>query len=363
MRLLIVNTNGSALGKDGISNVILNLYRGLDHETVDADLVVTKAPDEKYLTEFHGNHDEIICIPRRSRHPVAYAVKLMQIIRNGQYSLIHVHGSSSTMAIELFLAWLAGCKVRIAHGHNTDCRHRVIHTLLKPLLQALCTHRLACSEAAGKWLYGGRDCEVIRNGIDTGRFAFCEKDRSCIRGELGIQQEDILIGHIGMFNDVKNQGFLLEVLKQLPVNYKLAMVGSGGSMKTIKEKTLAMGLTERVFFAGTVANPESYYSAFDIKVLPSLYEGLPLVLMEAQSSGLPCLISDRITREVDVTGNVRFLPVDQGAELWVKEILSAGRYDRQDASKQAIKRICMSGFDISAATEQLASCYRTAEEK
>ena len=304
--------------RDGITSVVYNLIQATDPSTVSFDLVAINEPDRSLRDSFEKIGVKIHVIPRSAKGIFRYVANLRRLIRAGCYDAVHIHGSSATLALELIAAWMAGCKKRIAHSHNTSCKYKALHYALKPIVQMLSTHRLACGEAAGKWLYSDGKFEVICNGVDTERFSFSKENRETVRRQLGISQSDIAIGHVGAFNEVKNQAFLLDILAKLPQKYKLVFLGEGALRASVREKAGDMGLTGRVVFAGAVADPERYYSAFDAMTLPSFHEGLPLTLVEAQANGLQCLVSDRVTDEVNLTDHVVFLPIDQGTACWVE---------------------------------------------
>lgn len=342
--------------KNGITNVIWNLCNAIGSAQLQIDVVSINKPDGGYLTAAETWGGQVWTIPGRLRHPVRYMMNLTQTIRKGQYDAVHAHGNSATLFLEMFAAKLAGCKIRIAHSHNTSCRFKLLHAVLNPVFQGLCTHRLACSEAAGRWLFGQRQFQVIRNGVDTARFRYDANARQVIRRKYSIAPEKYLIGHVGLFNGIKNQAFLLDALRLLPEDYLLMLVGEGPEMEAVRCRARELELEDRAIFTGAVENPEAYYSAFDVMTLPSLFEGLPLTLVEAQVNGLKCLVSDRITREVDLTGNVIFLPIDKGLGDWL-DVLPLRDSGREELSAQAQKDICLKGFDISTEAKKLRTYY------
>ena len=256
-----------------------------------------------------------------------------------------------------------GCKIRIAHSHNTTCKFMTVHRVLTPVFRILCTHRLACGMDAGRWLYGEKDFTVVNNGIDTERFAFRQESREEIRGMLDVANDTKLIGHVGIFNQAKNQQFLVEILNKLGSEYKLLLLGKGNLREDVERKVQEMGLSERVIFGGVTDRVGDYLSACDIFVMPSLYEGLPLALIEAQANGLQCVVSENITHEVDKTGNITFLPLDAGAAYWaqvLRQMSVAG--NREETSRIAIEMITACGYDIHAEAAKLKEYYLRAAE-
>jgi len=361
MKILMINTVPTE--KNGITNVIRNLCTAMDRENLQLDWMAIHVPEAEYVRAVERWGGCLRTVARSIRHPLRYLKALTRVIREEGYDAVHIHGNSATLVLELIAAKLAGCKLRIVHSHNTSCLHKTLNNLLQPAFQRLCTHRLACSEAAGTWLYGKRPFTVIQNGVDTGRFSFDADARRCVRASYGIPEDAIVVGHVGLFTKTKNQRFLLEILNRLPDQYCLMLVGDGPDAPEVRNQANAMGLTDRVFFAGAVTEPEQYYSAFDMMALPSLFEGLPLTLVEAQSSGLHCLVSDRVTREADLTGNLAFLPIDQGADIWREAIQRMKITDREVCGAMARERICHAGFDIRQEAAKLREYYLAAAGK
>ena len=195
--------------------------------------------------------------------------------------------------------------------------------------------RLACSDAAGHFIFGNSDFEVIKNGIDTEKFSFNHAYRDEIRREFDIGDRFMLC-HVGMFAPVKNHEFLIDIFASVVKKHPdsvLLLVGTGSETEKIREKVSGLGLSEKVIFAGRRTDVEKIMSAADAFVLPSHFEGLPLVLVEAQSSGLNCFVSDAVPEEAKLLDNFEFIPLDIGAEAWADRILSAAlNTDRASAS-------------------------------
>lgn len=356
MNILVINT--SSMGPDGIMNVIKNMLYAMDKNDVNIDLLAINEPADKVRLMFEEAGGKVYVIPRSMSNPIAYLCALVRLIRRGTYDIVHAHGNSATLVLEMLGAQLAGCKVRIAHSHNTTCKYPLLHKVLSPMFQMLCTHRLACGEAAGRWLFGNKKFLVVNNGILTNRFVFNREKRNEIRDLFKIGSEVKLIGHVGLFNEQKNQSYLIDILAKLGSEYKLFLLGIGHLRESVEQKVRDIGLSDRVIFGGVTDRVEDYLCAFDMLVMPSLYEGLPLTLIEAQASGLKCIVSENITHEVDKTGNLTFLSLEEGAESWAQTVLtSAVCENREEASRMAIKRIKASGYDIFDEADKLKKYY------
>lgn len=361
MRILIVKLN--PFRREGITNVIMNLFTAMDKADIHMDMAAAYEPAAEYTSAFAEHGGKIFVLRRSMRNPVGYIRALARWIKEGGYDGVHVHGNSATMVLEMLAARLAGCSMRIAHSHNTTCKYMQVHKLMNPLFQRLCTHRLACGEEAGKWLFGDRDFTVIRNGIDTGKFAFRQQARDQMRESLGLEENRILIGHVGLFNEAKNQRFLIDILEKLDDRYRLILVGDGPLREQVRQRAEEANVTRRVIFAGVTDRVGDYLSACDLILMPSLHEGLPLALIEQQANGLQCIVSDNITREADKTGNLQFLPLSAGAQAWAEAVERLSLPEsRMDASLQAIEKIKEKGYDIFDEAARLKEYYRKGGE-
>ena len=248
------------------------------------------------------------------------------------YKVVHMHSSSKNYMI-LKYAKKYGIPIRIAHSHNIDFQtknplKKLIGNLFKKPLIKYATDYFACSKIAGEWLFGKDIVEsdkfkVIHNAIDYNKFKYDENVREEIRKELALIDSDVVIGHVGRFAAQKNHDFLLEIFMELckkSNKYKLLLVGKGELEDKIYEKVKKNNLESRVIFAGFRNDAYKLFNAMDIFCFPSLFEGLGLVLVEAQANGLPCFATERtIPKEVHINSNLKFLPLEK--EKWVKEII------------------------------------------
>lgn len=358
MKLLIVST--VKYRRNGISSVIANYYGDPAFADWDIHFLVPAGSDETMVRKLEAGGRKVHLCSRSMKRAIQYCAEVAKLIRREGFDAVHVHGNSATMALEMIGAAIGGCAVRMAHSHNTTCKHMAIHKLFAPVFHKLCTHRLACGRDAGKWLYGDREFTVVNNGVDTRRFAFAPESGERIRRQYGICEDSVVIGHVGTFNAQKNQSFLLDVLKALEEKtYRLMLIGDGDLRAAAERKAAQLGLTDRVIFTGSVSDIPGYLSACDCIAMPSLYEGLPLTLIEQQANGLRCVISEAITREADKTGNLTFLPLEDAAR-WAAVIRELPKDDRQEMSRRAAEKIRGCGYDIHAEAEKLKAYYQQA---
>ena len=297
----------------GTEAFAMNYYTHIDRSKVQFDFFVestSKIIDRELIESLGGR---VVIIPSY-KNPFNYIKILTKLFKDGNYDIVH----SNMNALSVFTlraAKKAGVPIRIAHSHSTsnkkEWKKTIIKNLLKPLSKIYATHYFACSELAGRWLFGNKtfdkgQVKVINNAIELDRFKFDEDLRKSTRRELGIE-DDVVIGNIGRFCEQKNHNFLIDVFNEyqkiVPLS-KLLLVGNGGLENQIREKVDKLGLTDKVIFAGVHKNSEKFYNAMDCFVLPSLYEGLGMVAVEAQVSGLPCVISDHVPNDVKINDNV-----------------------------------------------------------
>lgn len=363
VKLLIVCTVPTE--RNGITNVIFNLLGAMDRSSFQIGYVAINEPDDFYRRKLDDFGVALHVVSRKLSAPLQYIKDLARVAKG--YDIIHVHGNSATMVLEMIAAKIAGVKVRAAHSHNTTCSMKKIDACSRPFFHALCNLRFACGQKAGTWLYGKRNFNIINNGIDCNRFVFNAVDRDRIRKDLGLNNE-ILIGHVGNYVEAKNHSFLIEVFKAVlkrGVDARLLLLGDGKLRKETEDQVHALNIDNKVFFAGSVNNTNEYLSAMDLVVMPSIFEGLPLTLVEEQANGLPILASDIITTDANMTGLVKYKSLEDSKKEWAKEIIRilSGSKRNSNESQKAIIRIMDAGYDINLVSQNLVRIYVQALRK
>lgn len=358
MRILNIVTGG--LRREGITSTQLSFMKEIDKNGLSIDMAVVAPSDEDMINHFRAVGCRIVELPFRKNEFIRYFRSLIQTIRAYGYDIIHVHGSSGIIGIELLAARIAGCNIRIAHSRNTRCDHKILDKVLRLLLYSSATDLFACGQDAGKWLFGKRQFKVIHNGKDLDLFRFSKRTRAIQRDKLRLRGK-LTIGHVGNFNTQKNQIFLLYVFyKFLKINSDsiLYFMGDGELRKECEQFTVRLGLTKNVVYAGTVNDVHDRLQAMDVMVLPSLFEGLPNVVLEWQASGLTCLVSDRVTDECKVSDLVKFLPLEC-LNIWVSSLqsLNAICAERTERSDDACEKLKKSDFSIRNNAEELKQLY------
>ncbi len=359
MTILIASTVG--LNFDGITGVIVSYLEAMDRSGLEIYLTATISVTPQIRERLEALGCRVVDMPNRKQHPLQYFFALTRLIRRRRIQVLHAHGNSATLAIELMAGRLGGCRIRIAHAHSTRCEQVRADRLLRPLFYRLYTRAIACSTAAGNWLYPGRPFSVLKNGRDLESLAFCPEVRSAVRAEYRLGDAPV-IGHVGSFVALKNHAFLLEVfcavLQRRP-DARFFAVGDGPLRPQIERQAAEMGLSGHIIFPGSTGRVPQLLQAMDAMLLPSLYEGLPLVSIEWQAAGLPCILSDTVTRECGMTDFLAFCPLDAGPEQWAERLLALMQAwpDRAQCSRQALPRLRQAGFDLTEGAQLLRAVY------
>ena len=305
----------------GITSVVKRYCKYIVSNKVKITLLAGAPINEKCKEEIKRYGIEVVTLPSRKKETIKFYRMLRKVLRNNKFDIFHVHGNSVNLTVELLIAKRAGIKHRIFHSHNTVCNNPIVHKLLLPIFKRACTNGFACGELAGNWILGDGMFTVIPNGFEVENFKFTSEKRKKIRKQLGIENK-LVIGHVGRINYQKNQDYLLEIFDEATKQRSdavLFIVGDGPDAERIKAK--AKG-NKNIIFYGTTEDTVAVYSAMDVFVFPSRFEGLPVVLLEAQMTGLPCIVSDIVTKEVDF-GGIKWHSINNAPCTWVSDIISA----------------------------------------
>ncbi len=319
-RVLLVAT--TPLQHDGLTKVLFDFFDNADKKLYSVDVASGKIPDERYAKRIKDAGREFYQLPDRIKNAPKYIRALALLCLKNKYDIVHVHGNSATMAIDLLGAKNGGVKKRIAHSHSTTSEHMLVHKLLKRKFNSLLTDGVACSKVAGEWLFT-KPFEVLYNGININDFKFDPQKRKNVRDQYGISANEYVVGHVGRFSYQKNQEYLVkvfvEVLKEKK-DCKLMLVGSGETEENVFAKIRDAGIDDKVIHIESSDSVNDLMQVMDVFVLPSRFEGLPIVATEAQAAGLPCILSDVITTEAKSSENCLFVSLSE-KEKWKEYIL------------------------------------------
>ena len=313
----------------GSEQVVLNYCSRM--RDIHFDLLYQYEPNPQILERFNEAGINCVQIPDKIHNPLKHLWTMFKTFRNGHYDVVHSHLDWFMNSYVCFLAMLAGVKKRMAHHHQAyamDISFRTLPlnflcTIMRIPCKLFATHWLACSEAAaingwGIHAFQKGKVLVLPNAIDPEQFKFSELARRKMRLKYGITDDDFVVGHVGRFYPQKNHDFLIDVFAELHrqnANAKLLLLGDGPLLERVKQKVESLGLSKSVFFAGLQKDPAPFYNVMDAFCFPSLWEGLGIVLLEAQYNGLPCVVSDVVPREVNISENVQYLSFD--LKTWV----------------------------------------------
>lgn len=348
----------------GVEAVTINYYRNIDKNKVQLDFICDEDSTNIPYEEIEKMGGKVIIIPSYSK-PFKYHKALKRVLKEGNYKIIH--SNINTLSVfSLFAAKCAGVPVRIAHSHSTtnkkEKKKNLMKQILRPFSKVFATDYMCCSELAGRWLFGNKEYDkgniyLLNNAIDLDKFKYNESLRKKKRKELGIKDDTLVIGHIGRFVAQKNHDFLIDIFNEIHKknnNSILLLAGQGPLMEDIKNKVKDLNLEDSVKFLGQRNDANELYQAFDVFLLPSLYEGLPVVGVEAQAAGLLCYLSDDMTKETKVLDITKFMSLNNTPEEWADNILDdVKKYKRIDTSKEMTAK----NFNIKEEAKKLEKYY------
>lgn len=350
------------LMQNGTEAFIMNLFRNINHQDFHFDFLIFSDSKDGYYNEIIASGSNIFSLPPRKKGIINYYRQLDNFFstKAKDYDAIHLHVSSFSSIAPLLYAKKYGIKKRIFHSHSSNCiglHNKIFHYFNKFYVKSIGTHFLACSEQAKKWAYGGLSifpkAQIIANGIDIDIFSYKKNIRKIERDRLSLGHS-LVIGHVGTFNPIKNHIFLLSIFKEvirLHPDSVLLLIGDGPLMEEMKQKAIDFNISNKVIFIGKRTDVYNLMQAIDIFVMPSLYEGLPFSLIEAQTANLPVIASEGISKEVKISNNFKFLPLGNSRQ-WAEEILNFKNFDRNDYS-----HVFLNKYSINTTVTQMTDIY------
>lgn len=362
----ILNVIGS-LDIGGAENSAMNICRFIDHNIFQYDFLIFGDKVGAYEKEAIEKGATIIRMNQPQDNYFAFIKELTRVVKKNSYHAIHVNTLWNS-GIILRVARKNNVPVRICHSHSTESSknenfvYKLYKHAMRRMIKKNATEFIACGKDAGEYLYG-KDFfntigKVIYNGIDIEKYAYSNKKSIEMKEELGVQKQEVLLGHVGRLAPVKNHKFMIEVfekaIKEIP-NLRMVFVGDGPDKEFISKMLENKKLNEKVTLLGNRSDVDQLLSAMDILLFPSIFEGFPVTLVEAQATGIPCLVSNKVTQETDLTDKIYFMPIDEGEDIWIAKLKELINFPivRENVS---IKKIS-NEFEINTIVKKMEGIY------
>ena len=362
----VLYVNGGIMDRGGISAFMMNYYRHIDRTKIQIDFVVHGFKKGVFDDEIKQLGGEIYNVPIKSKDFLGNIKGLRKIFLSGKYKIVHSHMDAMGAVI---LKEAKKCKIpiRIAHSHSTEHLtvtkvQFLLNEFARKHITRYATHFFACSEPAGRWLFGDEYAEAgmvkyIKNAIELDQYIFDEALRKQVKKELKVEN-NLVIGHVGRLEHQKNHFYLLEVFKDLLTikpEAKLILVGDGLLKSKIVQKIETLNLADAVIVLGARDDVNVILNAVDVFVLPSHFEGLGIALVEAQANGVYCIASESVPGEVNITGKVQFLPIDDsGKKMWVEAMTTQENKDDRNVD---LNTFISTGYSIKNEVKVLQELY------
>ncbi len=348
------------MDRAGLETMLMNYYRNIDRSKVQFDFLVHRPYRGAYDDEIEALGGKIYHAPRLYPQNYSRYFKWMKEFfeEHPEYSIVHSHIDAMSF-FPLLAAKKAGIPVRISHSHSSkldrDFKLPIKWFALKKVPK-VANYYMACGDMAGKFMYENRKFTIVRNAIDLDRFSYSEDVRVKLRDELGLENK-IVIGHVGRFCYIKNQLFLLDILSKLNEekdDFHLVLVGKGEDEDKIRERIVEKKLSKQVTILTDRSDVNELYNMMDVFVMPSLFEGLPVVGVEAQANGLPCVMSESISKEILLTSCIEQVSLNEEIDKWSKTVFLKSHQCRNE---NALQELCGAGYDIKEEACRLQDIY------
>lgn len=345
----------------GLETMLMNYYRNIDRNEIQFDFLTHRPNPSDYDDKILSLGGKVYYAPRLypQNYPAYFKWMAKFFKEHPEYQIVHSHIDSMSY-LPLKAAKKAGIPHRIAHSHNTsidkDFKYP-LKQLFRFELPHVANHYLACGQDAGKFMYGKRNFMVVPNAVDAKHFYYNEEVREAKREELGLKDGQFVVGHVGRLSYQKNHKFILEIFRevaQMDASFVLMLVGTGEKEEKIKEQIKELELEDRVMMLGNRGDVAELYQAMDVFILPSLFEGIPVVGVEAQFAGLPVLFSDKVPTEVKFSSKCQFIALGAGPEVWAKAIFESKDTERTSSYQD----LADSPYDIKNSHNILENYYK-----
>ena len=325
MRVLVIMNSVDVKLGGGIIQVILNYKNQINEKNVYITFAINCVKDSGIPELLSDKNSNFVQLPNKKKKLLKYCISLNRLMKNNQYDVVHVHGNSANMLLELGIAKINKIKCRIAHSHNSTCKNPKLNKILMPIFKKTYTKALACSNLAGEWLFGKGNYEVLNNAIDLNNFKYSYDIREEYRKKIKVGKKTKVIGHVGNINEQKNQEFLIKVFSLYNKENRdsvLLLIGDGPLKEDVFSLVKKLDLESKVLFLGIQNDVNNWMQAMDIFIFPSKWEGFGMVLIEAQASGLPIIASNVVPSIIKIRNNVFFMDLYKNTLVEWKEQMS-----------------------------------------
>lgn len=344
----------------GIERFVLNIHKYIDKSKFEISILIFKGRKVCFQDELEKKGVKFFKITNRKKNYIKYLKDLRNIYSENDFDFIHFNIMNFSCFERIFFANKYSKAKLIIHSHSAKINsvHRktqILDKIGRFITKNISYEKIACGKEAGEWLFNDKQFVVLNNGMEVEKFQFREENRENIRKELNIDNSTKILGNVGKLTTQKNHKFLIDTFyeyQKLENNSKLVLVGEGYLQEKLKEQVKNLDLQEKVLFLGRRNDTERIYSAMDIFIMPSWYEGFSIAIVEAQTNGLKCYTSTNVAEESNIIGNVEFLPLDKGAKYWAEEIYKNDNLRNKNAIKEIPKE-----FKIEETVKVLSEFY------
>ena len=346
------------MGRGGLETMLMNYYRNIDRSKVQFDFLTHRDERWDYDDEIESLGGKIYHLPKLNPFSKSYLNDLDKFFKeHKEYQIVHCH-QDCLSGVVLKVAKKNGVRFTIAHAHSASQDKNlkyIIKTLAKKNIKKYSDKMFACGEEAGKWMFETDNFEVLNNAIDTDLYTYNKEKADKVKKKFDIENK-FVVGHVGRFNYPKNHKFIIDVfyeVQKIKEDSVLMLVGDGDLRHEIEQKVQDLGLSDKVIFTGVRSDVNDLMQGMDVFLFPSLYEGLPVTMVEAQASGLKCIISDKVPLECKMTENVVVVKLEESPQKWAKEVFKYEKYERKNTKEEIVK----ANFDIKANAKYLQEFY------
>ena len=343
----------------GVEMVVMNYYRHIDRTKVQFDFFALEGSAVPQREEIERLGGRVYIVPKYT-HLSAYEKEIIRLFKQNQYKIVHSHMNTLSV-FSLWGAKKAGIPNRIAHNHSTagkgETKKNIIKYALRPFAKIYPTKLCACSQYAGEWLYGkNTEFQVFNNAIDLSRYSYDPQKAATVRKELGLEDK-LVVGHIGRFCYQKKHDFLIDIFNEIHKQRQeavLLLIGEGELEQDIRNKVKELGLEDSVRFMGKQKDTSEFYQAMDCFVLPSRYEGLGVVAIEAQACSVPVICSTAVPKDAKITSSVKFIGLDESSSNWADCVLDVIKTQVKRNEREEVRK---AGYDIEVEAQKLTDFY------